>query len=188
MSAGEVAMATDDRDCVRLCLDSHPDAYRCLVERYQATLVAHLTGRLGNRDQAEDAAQETFVRAFFSLQKLEKPESFFPWLLGIARRVAQEFRRDERRHRGPRRPVYEAAPAVDAGEDRELVRAVAELPDSYREIVLLRFYAGQTCTQVAERLSLPVGTVTKKLSRAYVMLRETLQRYERPEEGPEVKS
>ena len=77
------------------CLDGHPDDFRHLVRRYQPILLAHLAGKLGRRDRAEEAAQESFVRAYFKMDKLKKPESFFSWLLGIADNVAKEQQRKE---------------------------------------------------------------------------------------------
>ena len=71
-----------------------------LVQRYQRPLFAYLSSRLGNYLEAEEAAQESFVRAFLSLKKLRKPESFYAWLLGIAGRVLKEqFRATERRQK-----------------------------------------------------------------------------------------
>ena len=66
------------------------DDFRLLVQRYQKPLFSFLTTRLRDRPEAEEAAQESFVRAFMSLKKLRKPESFYSWLLGIAARVAKE--------------------------------------------------------------------------------------------------
>jgi RNA polymerase sigma-70 factor (ECF subfamily) len=77
-----------------------PDHFRLLVQRYQRPLFAYLSSRLGNHLEAEEAAQESFVRAFLSLKKLRKPESFYAWLLGIAGRVLKEqFRAVERRQK-----------------------------------------------------------------------------------------
>jgi RNA polymerase sigma-70 factor (ECF subfamily) len=177
----------NDRNCVQACLNSHPEAYRALVERYESAVLAYLAGALGDTERAEDAAQETFVRAFFSLGKLQKPESFFSWLMGIARRVAREQRRTERRHRQTTRLAAERGAPPQAAGDPRLERALAELPESYRRIVLLRYYAGLSCSQVAERLAVPLGTVTKKLSRAYRMLRETMQRDDHSQAWSEVK-
>ena len=75
-----------------------PDHFRLLVQRYQRPLFAYLSSRLGNQLEAEEVAQESFVRAFLSLKKLRKPESFYAWLMGIAGRVLKEqFRAVERR-------------------------------------------------------------------------------------------
>ena len=77
-------MTENDKYYIERCLDGHPDDFRYLVRRYQAVLLAHLAGKLGSRDKAEEAAQESFVRAYFNMNKLRKPGSFFSWLLGIA--------------------------------------------------------------------------------------------------------
>jgi hypothetical protein len=68
---------------------SEPAAFRQLVERYQSLLIRSLYARLGNAEEATEAAQETFVRAYFALPQLRKPASFSSWLLGIARRVIE---------------------------------------------------------------------------------------------------
>src|ERR1035438_4536451 len=67
-----------------------PEHFRLLVQRYQRPLLAHLSSRLGHHLEAGEAAQESFVRAFLSVKKLRKPESFYAWLLGIAARVLKE--------------------------------------------------------------------------------------------------
>jgi len=59
--------------------------------------------------------------------------------------------------------------------DVDLDEAISALPDAYRKIILLRYYGEQSCRQIAETLEIPLGTVTKTLSRAYAMLRQTLQ-------------
>jgi RNA polymerase sigma-70 factor (ECF subfamily) len=167
-------MGTSDKDYIERCLDGHPDDFRYLVRRYQAVLLAHLAGQLGSGDRAEEAAQETLVRAYFRLEKLRKRESFFSWLLGIASRVAKEQHRSEQRRREMAEVLSEEVPRPELSHDYGLEKAVAELPPPYRQVVLLRYYGGCSCSDVAEQLSMPLGTVTKTLSRAYVMLRESL--------------
>jgi RNA polymerase sigma-70 factor (ECF subfamily) len=168
----EVLMAESDQYYIEQCLNGHPDEFRGLVRRYQGALSAYLGCKLGNRSLAEEAAQETFVRAYFGLSGLKKRESFCSWLLGIANRVAKEQLREAK-------PFAEAdCLAGQVYEERkvdwELEKAIAVLPEAYREIVLLRFYAGRSCLQIAEQLEMPVGTVTKQLSRAYAKLRQFL--------------
>jgi RNA polymerase sigma-70 factor, ECF subfamily len=70
-------------------------------------------------------------------------------------------------------------PAEPAGKQEEcadtaLTEAVARLPDAYREVIVLRFYEGQSCQEISRGLDVPLGTVTKRLSRAYGLLRERL--------------
>ncbi len=186
-------MTETDTYYIERCLDGHPDDFRYIVRRYQAVLLAHLAGKLGNRDTAEEAAQESLVRAYFNMNKLQKRESFFPWLLGIADRVAKEHQRKDqiRRQSEAIRSFSQEAPAAarpkawtgsdptsSGSQDYVLEAAVAELPESYRKVILLRYYGEHSCNQIAERLDMPLGTVTKTLSRAYAMLRKSLQQKE----------
>ena len=159
-----------------------PDHFRLLVQRYQRPLFAYLSSRLGNHLEAEEAAQESFVRAFLSLKKLRKPESFYAWLLGIAARVLKEqFRAVERRQKD--RAVAETLLVEDSGSAPEypLEEAIAVLPESYRQVILMRYYEGLSCQDVATRLAMPLGTVTKTLSRAYALLRQELKARESAE-------
>ena len=171
-------MSLTDGECVQNCLDGRPEDYRHLVRRYQGVLLSYLTGLLGSPSGAEEAAQETFVRAYFALGKLKKPGSFFSWLLGIAARVAKEHQRARGRDRRIGRDVSDISAAAEAAPnpsaDHPLERAIAELPETCRQVILLRYYAGLSCAAAGERLNRPIGTVTKTLSRAYVLLRESL--------------
>lgn len=170
-------MLETDTFYIEQCLDGHPDDFRFLVQRYQGALMGHLTGKLGNRDRAEEAAQESFVRAYFNVGKLKKPESFFAWLLGISNRVAQEIQRKEqvRQQREVIRSTLEQSQAPELSEDYGLENAIAGLPEKYRQVILLRYYSQMPCKEIADQLQQPLGTVTKELSRAYVLLRQKLQ-------------
>lgn len=170
-----------DEEYVQLSLGGRPEMFRFLVTRYETALIRHLAGRLGNRDDAAEAAQEAMVRAYFALSKLKKAESFFPWLLGIADRVAQEMRRAHRR-----RPVSldfdvvstrapADAAARDSCTDPVLSQAVADLPEPYRQVIVMRFYGGHSCAEIGHMLGLSLGTVTSRLSRAYGTLRQALR-------------
>lgn len=174
-------MHETDQYYVGRCLDGHSDDYRYLVRRYQGVLLAHLVGRLGDKERAEEAAQESLVRAYFNMDRLKKPESFFSWLLGIAEHVAKEHHRKDRirQQRESIRSAMEKLEQPELSQDYALEAAIAELPEAYREVVLLRYYGNHSCNQIAERLAMPLGTVTKMLSRAYTMLRESLQQVER---------
>jgi RNA polymerase sigma-70 factor (ECF subfamily) len=169
-------MDTADKEYVQRCCDGHPEDFRELVSRYQGLLLSYLGGRLRDRSKAEEAAQESFVRAFTSLKKLRKPESFGAWLLGIAGRVAKEQFRDRDRSRREKEIAQTMGTHnVEHHEDDRLDEAIAVLPETYRQVILLRYYEELTCQEVARRLDMPLGTVTKTLSRAYALLRQELQ-------------
>ena len=176
-------MSDTDKYYIERCLDGHPDDFRYLVRRYQGVLLAHLAGKLGNKDSAEEVAQESLVRAYFNMNKLKRPGAFFSWLLGISDRVAKEQRRKEqvRRQREAIRSYSEEAGSTELSQDYALEGAISELPEAYRKVVLLRYYGNHSCSQIAEEFEMPLGTVTKNLSRAYVMLRKMLEQQKQEE-------
>ena len=169
-------MNLTDKHYVELCRDGHPEEFRLLVNRYQRPLVAFLTTRMGAHHEAEEAAQESFVRAFQSLKQLGKPESFCSWLLGIAKRVAlEQFRERQRSERGREAAAALLSDVAEEAADYPLEEAIATLPETHRQVILLRYYEGLSCQETATRLGMPLGTVTKTLSRAYALLRQELK-------------
>lgn len=165
-----------DREYVESSRNGCPDQFRILVQRYQKPVYAYLNNRLGNPADAEEATQESFVRAFITLRSLRKPDSFYSWLLGIAQRVAKEQFRSRQTGQRQREAAAEALVVNDNSdnENGQLEQAIASLPENYRQAILLRYYQGLSCQEVALRLCAPLGTVTKTLSRAYVLLRQEL--------------
>ena len=170
-------MARKDEYYVKRCLRGHVDDYRHLVRRYEGVLLGHLAGRLGRVNAAEEVAQEALVRAYFGLSKLKKPGSYFSWLISIADNVAKEFLRDKKKFNTMAELPEEGAMCPEEREDNyELEKTIARLPESQRRILLLRYYGGLSCLEVAQKLGIPLGTVTKNLSRAYKNLRELLSK------------
>jgi RNA polymerase sigma-70 factor, ECF subfamily len=172
-----------DADLIAFCLAGNTQAFRPLVERYQGPLYGFLRARLATHEPIEEIAQETFVRAFTQLRGLQKRESFLPWLLGIADRVLRESRRSSARRTLALTRFAEdnhlrlqTAPPdkTPAESDPGLTRAVAALPEPYRQVILLRYHGGLSCNDISRQLGMPLGTVTKVLSRAYALLREAL--------------
>ena len=119
------------------------------------------------------------MRAFFSLHKLKNPAAFHAWLLGIAGRVALEFQRTQfRRKEVPSLENHLASPSPDlaqADDDATLDEAIAALPEPQRELILMRYFQQLSCQEIADRQRMPLGTVTKTLSRAYAALRELIE-------------
>src|ERR1043166_8156319 len=168
-----------DQQYVRECLNGHPDQYRHLARRYERVLLSHLLPQCRDRGDAEEAAQETLVRAYFWLPSLKKRGSFFSWLIGIADRVVQEQRRARQRDRrieeaAKAQAMSDSQAAPSPSNDAPLARAINAPPQEYRQLILMRYYSDLSCKEVSDLFDMPLGTVTKMLSRAYVMLRESL--------------
>ena len=162
------------------------DAYRILVERYSARVVALCHARVG-RDSAEDLAQETFLRGFRSLARLTDAAKFSTWILSIASHICLDWHKRERRRRNARPRLEQiagervAAPRVgrelERTEDAEaLLAAIDGLPQPLREVILLFYYEDKGYRSIAETLSVSVATVNLRLARARELLRARLER------------
>jgi RNA polymerase sigma-70 factor (ECF subfamily) len=158
-------------------------ACRALVTTYERRVFALLGRVLGARRAAlvEDLAQETFLRAFRALGAFDRsgPAKLSTWILTIATRLAL----DELRRRGADAaavvPEVASAARTDAEADRRAVgaaiaRAVDALPPEYRAAFVLRELHELTYDEIARALSIDVGTVKSRLSRARAALREAL--------------
>jgi RNA polymerase sigma-70 factor (ECF subfamily) len=134
---------------------------------------------LANRALAEEATQQTFVKAWRAAGSFDEKRELGPWLATIARRVAIDVLRSES-HRSA--DPIDDAPADDPAlatqptsaetvyEVWEVRSAVAELPDDEREVVRLQHFEGLTHTQIADRLGVPAGTVKSRSHRAHKRL------------------
>ena len=137
-----------------------------------------------NASDAEDAAQDGFVKAWRALGRFREGAPFRPWLLQIVANEARNRRRSAgRRANLALRAATEelsggAAPSPEAtllsGEQRsELLAAVDELPEEQRTVVALRYFLGLSEHEVAETLAVPQGTVKSRTARALERLRES---------------
>ncbi len=167
--------ALSDREAIARCLGGQAEAFRVVIRRYQPIVRAWLARKHHIHD-TDDIVQETFLRAWRGLDELKEPEKLGAWLLGIAYLVVLETVRTEKKHKEVSRmktqPNHPGSQSP-AG-DYELEEALESLPEPYRNLVMMRYFSGLTCREVATQMEMPIGTVTKMLSRAYQMLRERL--------------
>lgn len=147
-------------------------AFETLVDRHQQWLVRLLKHLLGNRSDAEDVAQDAFVRAFLAIEECGDGARFRGWLRVIASRLAFNHRRDART-----RARYEegsgvlgpgsTAPATGRLEGRDLLeQALGELSYPYREIMVLRFVEELPLKDIAEILEIGESAAKMRLQRA----------------------
>ena len=159
--------------------DGDPEAVRTVYRSYGRLVYAVAYRVLGDRGLAEEATQLTFLKAWRAADGLHESREMGPWLATIARRVAIDVYRSEmHRSADPLESVAAGDPAlVSRPESAETVydvwevrRAVTELPNEEQEIVRLQHFEGLTHTEIAERLSLPAGTVKSRSFRAHKRL------------------
>lgn len=161
-------------------------AYEELVKRYQqlAIRVAYLITH--DRGEAEDAAQEAFVKAHRALGRFRPGAPFRPWLLTIvaneaknrwksgARRAALVLRAEEVRPSGGAAPSPEAA-ALDTDRHRMVVEAMNRMSDKDRLVLAYRYFLDLSESDMAAALGVARGTVKSRLSRAQARLRSQLE-------------
>jgi RNA polymerase sigma factor (sigma-70 family) len=177
--AGAAVDAVADARCIAAVLSGSRERFEELIGRYQHIVLGVVRGYVQDADAAEDVAQDIFVSAFTSLHQLRDAALFFPWLLQIARHRAALA--GKRRDGEPVRQLPEhaeiAAPPPAANNSQRLhavFAAVEQLPEPYRETVLLKYEANMSCKEIAERDGVAVGTITSRLTRALLMLRTAL--------------
>jgi RNA polymerase sigma-70 factor (ECF subfamily) len=140
-------------------------------------------GVLRRREDAEDVAQEAAVRAYRRFGSLRDRERFRPWLVRIAWRLAIDRRRSERRRESREQVAWPAGSPGPTAEDVASVRqtqervwrALEELPEKLRIVVVLAAIEGHGMREVAALLALPEGTVKSRLHDARRRLLEKLQ-------------
>jgi RNA polymerase sigma-70 factor (ECF subfamily) len=192
-ASGEVGDGASDEALVRAARAGDRAAFDTLVERHQRLVYGVCYRLLGNRDDAADAAQDTFLRAFRSLRGFRGHSSFTTWLY----RVAVNASLNRSGARGPRQEPIERADQVPArgesplaGLEREeraaAVRAaVARLPRRQRLTLVLRVYHDLSHEEIARVLGRSVGTVKANLFFALRNLKSRLHRGEGHESTPD---
>lgn len=165
----------DDTTLVEMTLLGDSDAYGELVQRHEKAVMGTAVKITKNEFSAQDATQDAFVSAWMNLSALREKASFRPWVCAIAGRCALKI--NDR---------YAAAiPAISLDaldfdipdaerplEYDDIHDAVAKLSEKIRDVIQLHYFDGYSVSEIAERLSVPVGTVKWRLNEGRKKLRE----------------
>ncbi|HEX9815136.1 MAG TPA: RNA polymerase sigma factor [Myxococcota bacterium] len=149
-------------------------ALAALIDRYAAGVHAYLVRHSGNRDDADDLLQETWMRVARSAKGFDTARRFRSWIYGIATNLARDlFRRRMTKQRALRTLAMNppAKPGADSADRGELRERVANLPENMRAVLLLRYYEGMNEAEMADALEIPRGTVKSRLHAALRELR-----------------
>jgi RNA polymerase sigma-70 factor, ECF subfamily len=180
-------LTTSEDELIQQALSGSGDAYGLLVERYQDRLFNAMLHIVGSADEAEDIVQDSFVQAYVKLDTFRGQSRFFTWLYRIAFNNALSRRRKRRvdasieqgreatggdpvdRHEAPEEPLLrqERVATVTA--------ALQRLSEEHRAILVLREMQDLPYEEIAEILSINIGTVRSRLSRARNQLHDLLK-------------
>lgn len=174
-------MANDLCDLVNRCLAGRQDAMIELVDRFRSLVFGLCYRMLGHRQDAEDAAQETFVRVLRSLARWDQSREFEPWLLAIAGnrcRTALAARQRRPAVQCLLEPLADRAPDLQAAENlaEEVRLALNRLRPEYRQAFVLFHEHEMSYAEIAEAMDCPLGTVKTWVHRARRELIEHLRR------------
>ena len=168
----------DDLDLVRRSLAGQTDAFGALVNRYQKVMYTVALRMIGNPEDARDATQDAFVKAFQRLETFDSRYKFYSWMYRILINECLNVNRD-RRHEEPLDADAAGAgspfhTALEAERVVQINIALEQLTPEYRSVVVLRHFAGQSYEEIAEALSIPEKTVKSRLYSARQRLGELL--------------
>lgn len=177
----------EDWNLVAQAQNGDMEAFALLVRRYQVPLVHFVQRMVGSQQDAEDVAQEAFIRVYRYLDRLEPQAKFSTALFGIARNLTLNFLRDGKR-RGRHAThsltwenerehwIEDEAHRPDREAqlheiDRHIERAMAQLSPEHREVLILREFQGLDYSAIAQIVRCRKGTVKSRLARAREQLR-----------------
>jgi RNA polymerase sigma-70 factor (ECF subfamily) len=180
VASGQAAEAAEDRELVRRAQGGDEAAFRSLVERHGGRAHALALRILKSASDAEEVAQDAFVRAWRALPRFRGDSAFSSWLYRIVARCAFDRAAVLRGRRAREADIEQVAelPAAATGPDpearersRRLERLLATLPDVPRTVVTLFYLEDRSVQDVAKTLGMPENTVKTHLSRARTALR-----------------
>jgi len=165
----------DDVDLVRRSLAGDREAFGALIDRYER-LVFNLAYRLtGNREEAEDVAQNVFLKAYEKLQSYDFRFKFFSWLYRITHNEAVNALQRGKRMQGLDEEMEaDGSPFPDGSLDALLQEGLMELQEGHRTLIVLKHVQGLSYDEIAGILQIPEKKVKSRLFTARELLREIL--------------
>jgi RNA polymerase sigma-70 factor, ECF subfamily len=177
----------EEPELIRRARQGESSAWTALMHLHQEPIFRFAYLLMGDADEAEDIAQETFIRAYRALDHFDIQRPMRPWLLRIAANLASNRRRSFGRYFSAlQRAFQQENPAQkgveqqsqQAGRAREVWEAVRQLKPVDAQVIYLRYFLELSTDEVAQALDVPAGTVKSRLHRASDRLRQVIeQRY-----------
>ena len=187
-------VADNDAALISRCQENDRDAFNEIVYRYMDRVITYVRRMVDSREDAEDLAQETFVRVYAGLTTFQSRSSLRTWVYRIATNLCIDYIRKRRRKdwealrleaRGVREALAMERACGDTANEPEthvmrlelskaLQRAIAELPERLRTVVVLHDVNGLPYEEIAGIIGCPLGTVKSRLFHARAALRKAL--------------
>lgn len=189
----------DDLTLVRRCRQGDQAAFRALVERYQKKAFAQALGMLKDKDEAMDVAQEAFVKVYRYLDHFKGDSSFYTWLYRIVANLCVDRMRRKSSAQSPDNVEFDEKmnqeelatagilstklgtnpqkAALRSELAEKIEKALGQIPEKHREILVLRELEGMSYEDLARVLKIPKGTVMSRLFHARAKMQSLLSEY-----------
>jgi RNA polymerase sigma-70 factor (ECF subfamily) len=190
---GDLSDKVLEKSLIQRCKQGDIAAFNDLVRRYEKRVFNFAYRMAGNYDDASDVAQEAFIRVFNAINTFRGEANFTTWLYRIVTNVYLDERKKRKSHlhtslqdfveleeNTVTRQVEDTAPSPESvvervERDEMLNRAIQELPEYQRIMVVLYHTQGKSYEEIAGIMRLPIGTVKSRLNRARLALKERLE-------------
>ena len=184
-------MPPTDNELVVRCLRQDETAWQILVERHSHRVLNIAYQFTGRREEAEEVAQEIFLRVFRSLHRFDQNTSFLPWLVRVSRNLCIDEYRSRAREKAalvgeepdPERTADRRSSPEQSLHEREqeacIGRALQRLPEDLRVALVLRDLQGLSYSEIAASMRVAEGTVKSRIHRARLELAEVLAKESR---------
>jgi RNA polymerase sigma-70 factor, ECF subfamily len=181
----------DEQRAIQLCVKHRdPVGFEFLVQKYRREAFSHAFALLGNQEDALDACQDSFARAFSAIPRLRELPQFYPWFYCILRnRCLNLLSRRQTSDRYRDSEQHDASRAVDAENPESLLeqreeqqrvrRALESVKPEHREILVMKYMQEHRYEEIAAILGIPRGTVMSRLYHARTALREKFLKLDR---------
>ncbi len=175
-----------DEKLVEATLHGDISSFGIIVERYWDMVIAFALSKIDNAIDAEDIAQESFLKAYSQLHRLRNPSRFAGWLSKIvAQQCVNHIRKNAHKRITSSYSTYDVDASVQAvacnsnpGLTDEQIcfvrQTISRLPEKFHKVIIMRFVAGLSAVQIAKQLGKRHGTVRVWLHRGYQILRKDL--------------
>ena len=180
----------EDRELAGRARKGDLDAFNALVSRFETRIYNYLLRITGHAEDALDLCQDTFIKAYQNLARLEDPARFGPWLYRIAHNEAMSHLRRPQRETGlddAAAGSLRAASMAPLEASLAVEAALARLSPEQREAVILKIYEGFKFDEIAAITNCPASTIKSRVYTGLELLKEMLapaERPARPQEGP----
>ncbi|MBN1637577.1 MAG: sigma-70 family RNA polymerase sigma factor [Ignavibacteriales bacterium] len=176
----------DEIEILKLCIQGNKRAYDIIVKRYMKRAYFVAFGFVSDKDAALDLSQDAFIRAYRSIKKFDLRIKFFTYYYQILKNLCFNFLRDKKKHTRAFSEVGEEIIEMISDDEsysnkyekielkEKLWKAINELDDIHREIIILKEFNGLSYSEIAELLNIPIGTVMSRLYHSRMLLRKIL--------------